>query len=214
MTPVKQSMLSDSFMRRNSLTLASVPAASSGTREPADAPTAPIVTPSRFRKSRRLTSSVIGPPSVGGSVRYRVTAPVDTVGYRAGPAKSSRAARTSLAALRLCGHDRRETMASSWRGSVRRAVRGVSSAIGERPAIFTGAAAATLVLSVVLPPLVLSVARTPVDYVTVNPWLQRLPEYLASSVPWRQKLEKLPDLALFWFSSDSPLGGAEWGFAV
>src|SRR2546422_616968 len=60
-------------------------------REPADAPTAPIVTPSRFRKSRRLTSSVIGPPSVGGSVRYRVTAPVDTVGYRAGPAKSSRA---------------------------------------------------------------------------------------------------------------------------
>ena len=29
MTPVKQSMLSDSFMRRNSLTLASVPAASS-----------------------------------------------------------------------------------------------------------------------------------------------------------------------------------------
>jgi len=92
-------------------------------------------------------------------------------------------------------------MASSWRGSVRRAVRGVSSAIGERPAIFTGAAAATLVLSVVLPPLVLSVAR-------------RLPEYLASSVPWRQKLEKLPDLALFWFSSDSPMGGTEWGFAV
>ena len=105
-------------------------------------------------------------------------------------------------------------MASSWRGSVRRAVRGVSSAIGERPAIFTGAAAATLVLSVVLPPLVLSVARTPVDYVTVNPWLRRLPEYLASSVPWRQKLEKLPDLALFWFSSDSPMGGTEWGFAV
>ena len=105
-------------------------------------------------------------------------------------------------------------MESSWRGSVRRAVRGVSSAIGERPAIFTGAAAATLVLSVVLPPLVLSVARTPVDYVTVNPWLRRLPEYLASSVPWRQKLEKLPDLALFWFSSDSPMGGTEWGFAV
>ena len=26
--------------------------------------------------------------------------------------------------------------------------------------------------------------------------------------------EKLPDLALFWFSSDSPMGGTEWGFVV
>src|SRR5438034_5351283 len=150
-------------------------------RNPANTPTSQIFTPSRFSKSRRLTSSVIGPPSVGGSVRYRVTAPVDTAGYRAGPAKSSRAARTSLAALRLCGHDRRETMASSWRGSVRRAVRGVSSAIGERPAIFTGAGRATLVLSVVLPPLVLSVARTPVDDATVSPRPPPLPHYPAAA---------------------------------
>src|SRR3989442_3360696 len=109
--------------------------------KPAEAPTARIVTLSRFRKSRRLTSSVIGPPSVGGSVRYRVTAPVDTAGYRAGPAKSSRAARTSLAALRLCGHDRHETMASSWRGSLKRAVRDVSSSIVSGPVLFPGAAA-------------------------------------------------------------------------
>jgi hypothetical protein len=29
-----------------------------------------------------------------------------------------------------------------------------------------------------------------------------------------QKLEKLPALALFWFSADSPYGGTDWGFAV
>ena len=33
-------------------------------------------------------------------------------------------------------------------------------------------------------------------------------------MPLGQKLEKLPDLALFWFSSDSPYGGIDWGFAV
>jgi hypothetical protein len=76
-------------------------------------------------------------------------------------------------------------------------------------------AAATIVLSIGLPPLVLSVARKPVDYFTFNPWLRLLPEYLASStVPFEQKLAKLPDLALFWFSADSPFGGTDWGFAV
>ena len=93
--------------------------------------------------------------------------------------------------------------------------RGVISAIRERPALFSATAVATLALSVALPPLLLSVARKPADYFTVNPWLRRLPEYLAApSVPWREKLEKLPDLALFWFSSDSPMGGTEWGFVV
>lgn len=81
--------------------------------------------------------------------------------------------------------------------------------------MFASLAAATFVLSVLLPPLVLSLARKPVDYFTVNPWLRRLPEFLASpAVPLEQKLRKLPDLALFWFSSDSPFGGTEWGFAV
>jgi hypothetical protein len=108
-----------------------------------------------------------------------------------------------------------ETMAAAVRATVGRAFWGVTSAIRERPSIFSAAAVATLVLSVALPPLLLSVARKPVDYFTVNPWLRRLPEYVAApGVPWRQKLEKLPDLALFWFSADSPMGGTEWGFAV
>ncbi len=101
------------------------------------------------------------------------------------------------------------------RATIERPIRGVAAAIRERPVIFSAAVAATLALSVLLPPLLLSVFRKPVDYFTFNPWLRRLPEYLASpSVPWSRKLEKLPDLALFWFSSDSPMGGTEWGFAV
>jgi len=93
--------------------------------------------------------------------------------------------------------------------------RGVISAIRERPALFSATAVATLALSVALPPLLLSVARKPADYFTVNPWLRRLPEYLAApSVPWRQKLEKLPDLALFGSRRTvrwgAPSGASSW----
>ncbi len=81
--------------------------------------------------------------------------------------------------------------------------------------MFLAVALAVVALSIVGPPAVLSLARGPVDYFTVNPWLKRLPEYVLSpTVSLGQKLEKLPDLALFWFSSDSPYGGIDWGFAV
>jgi hypothetical protein len=70
-------------------------------------------------------------------------------------------------------------------------------------------------LHLLLPLLVLSLFRKPWDYFTFNPWLWKLPQYLASSaVPMQRKLEFLPNLALFWFSADSPYGGVEWGFAV
>ena len=70
-------------------------------------------------------------------------------------------------------------------------------------------------LNVLAPVAILSAVRKPVDYYTFNPWLKRLPEYLASdSVPFGEKLAKLPDLALFWFSAGRSYGGAEWGFAV
>lgn len=69
-------------------------------------------------------------------------------------------------------------------------------------------------LNIFLPPVVLSIARKPWDYFTFNPWIKRLPEYLASSeVPPEKKLEFLPKLALFWFMADGPYG-PEWGFAV
>ena len=95
------------------------------------------------------------------------------------------------------------------------ALRGARAAIGAWPLTFLGAAVAIAALNVLLPPLLLSVARKPVDYFTFNPWLRRLPDYLASStIPLREKVSKLLDLALFWFSADSPFGGTEWGFAV
>ena len=93
-------------------------------------------------------------------------------------------------------------------------LRGVGAALRRRPLSFLAGGLAMLAVSILLPPLVLSVARKPVDYFTFNPWLTRVPEYLASPGPLGPKLARLADLALFWFSADSPYGGTEWGFAV
>jgi hypothetical protein len=94
-------------------------------------------------------------------------------------------------------------------------VRGVGSAIRARPGIFAALALAVVVLDVLVPPLVLSVTRKPVDYFTFNPWLAKLPAFVASpSVPLARKIEFVPNLALFWFSADGPYGEPEWGFAV
>jgi hypothetical protein len=94
------------------------------------------------------------------------------------------------------------------------ALRGVAAAVRARFAVFVAVAVGVFALDILLPLLVLSLARKPVDYFTFNPWLKRLPEYLASDVPREQKVARLPDLALFWFSADSPFGGTEWGYAV
>jgi len=103
-------------------------------------------------------------------------------------------------------------------GSMRRigkTLQGVRAALAARPGVFWSVMAAVAALNVFLPVAVLSAARKPVDFFTFNPWLKRLPEYLASGeVTIGEKLSKLPDLALFWFSADSPFGGVEWGFAV
>lgn len=93
------------------------------------------------------------------------------------------------------------------------AVRGIGRAVGRRPVVFATTALATAAASVLLPPLVLSLARKRVDYFTFNPWLAVLPDYLRSEIPAGEKLAKLSNLALFWFSADSAFG-IEWGFAV
>lgn len=103
-------------------------------------------------------------------------------------------------------------------GAVMRAVvdsaRGVARALRGHPGTFLAAALAVFWLSVLVPPLILSLARKPVDYFTFNPWLKRLPEYLASDGhPLGTRLEKTWGLALFWFSADNPYG-IEWGFSV
>ena len=93
--------------------------------------------------------------------------------------------------------------------------RGILRAIRGHLRVFGAVALTVVALSILGPPLVLSLARRPADYFTINPWLKRLPDYVLSpTVPLAEKLDKLPDLALFWFSSDSPYGGVDWGFAV
>ena len=81
-------------------------------------------------------------------------------------------------------------------------------AIRARPGIFAGAAVLIVLLDILVPPAVLSLARKPVDYAAFNPWLKRLPEYLMSSqVPLARKIEFLPRLALFWFVAMLALRG-------
>src|SRR5215831_3353118 len=93
-------------------------------------------------------------------------------------------------------------------------MRGVALALGARTRVFAAVALGVLVMEILAPPIVLSLARKPADYFTFNAWLGRLPEFL-----WRgpgtltERLGKVWNLALFWFSADNPYG-VEWGFAV
>lgn len=99
--------------------------------------------------------------------------------------------------------------------SLARVRSGIRGALRFRYGVFAAAATAVLALDVLVPPAVLSIARKPFDYFTFNPWLPLLPAYVfGSDVPLQRKLEFLPNLALFWFSADSPYGGVDWGFAV
>jgi len=94
-------------------------------------------------------------------------------------------------------------------------LRGMWPALAAHPGVFASVTLAVVALNVIAPVAILSAVRKPLDFYTFNPWLKRLPEYLASDeAALGEKLAKLPDLALFWFSAGSSYGGAEWGFAV
>jgi hypothetical protein len=99
--------------------------------------------------------------------------------------------------------------------AIMRIQRGIAAALRARPGVFVAVTTGFFALELFLPPAVLSVARKPLDYFTFNPWLPELPGYLlAADIPLQRKLEFLPNLALVWFSADSPFGGVDWGFAV
>lgn len=98
--------------------------------------------------------------------------------------------------------------------AVGKAGRGIAVAIRARWKVFAAVALGVFVLNLFLPVLVLSIARKPVEHFTINPWLSRLPEYLASGdVPLGRKLEFLSNVALLWFTAENPMG-VEWGFIV
>ena len=95
-----------------------------------------------------------------------------------------------------------------------RAGRGILRAVHSRPWLFASVAILVFALDLLVPPLVLSLARKPVTAFTVNPLLSSLPGYLASGPGvLGERLAKTWGLALFWFSADGSFG-IEWGFAV
>ena len=65
-------------------------------------------------------------------------------------------------------------------GLYRISIRGTWRAIRARPAVFGAIALSVVLLNLVLPVVVLSLFRKRVDFFTFNPWLSRLPEWLAS----------------------------------
>lgn len=96
-----------------------------------------------------------------------------------------------------------------------RTVGGVAAGVRARPRVFGAVALGVFAYTLFAPVIVLSIARKPVDHFTFNPWLSRLPEWLASrEIPPMRKLEFLSELAIAWFSADNPVEGLEWGFLI
>jgi len=98
--------------------------------------------------------------------------------------------------------------------AIGRSLRGIAAAVKSRPWFFAKVALGVFALDILVPPLVLTLARKPLSAFTINPWLPGLPDYLVSGPgSLGQRLAKTWGLALFWFSSDNSFG-LEWGFAV
>ena len=98
--------------------------------------------------------------------------------------------------------------------AIKRSLRGIWAAVASRPWPFLAVTLGVFALDILVPPLVLTLARKPVTAFTINPWLPALPDYLASGRgSLGERVEKTWGLALFWFSSDNSFG-LEWGFAV
>lgn len=98
--------------------------------------------------------------------------------------------------------------------ALERSLRGIGAAVRSRPWFFAAVALGVFALDVLVPPLVLTLARKPVSAFTINPWLPNLPDYLVSGRgSFGQRLARTWGLALFWFSADNSFG-LEWGFAV
>src|SRR5262245_43774078 len=91
---------------------------------------------------------------------------------------------------------------------------GIAAAVRRRPVAALGVVVGVFAVHVFLPPLLLAITRKPWTYFAFNPWLKRLPEYLASATPLPEKLDFLTRVALFWFTADGPYGFPEWGFSV
>src|SRR2546430_17274600 len=85
-------------------------------------------------------------------------------------------------------------------------------AIRRRAVVFVLVVAAIAALNLVLPPLVLSVARKPYDYFSINPWLHNLPSWLASGeATASRKVDFLWNAAVLWVVASGGDDAAEGG---
>ena len=99
--------------------------------------------------------------------------------------------------------------------TVARTCRGVVAAIRARWKIFWAVAIGVFILSLLLPLVVLSLARGPFNHITFNPWLSRLPEWLVySDDTFSRKVEFVSDMALGWVIANNAGGEVEWGFIL
>src|SRR5437660_11907629 len=98
--------------------------------------------------------------------------------------------------------------------AIARTLRGIGAALRARWKLVLAVTAAVAVFNLAAPVAILSLARRPPDFFTFNPWLSRLPEYLASEEPLAKKLSFLFNMAIAWVSADNGGEGIEWGFIV
>ena len=98
--------------------------------------------------------------------------------------------------------------------AVAQTFRGIAVAVRQRARIVWGVTAVVALFNLTAPVAILSLARRPLDFFTFNPWLSRLPEYLASEDPWSKKLAFVSNMAIAWVSADNKVEGIDWGFIV
>jgi len=89
----------------------------------------------------------------------------------------------------------------------------ITTAVRERKKVFIIVATLVLLLDILVPPIILSVVRKPADFLWVNPYLSRLPEYLLSDESLSRKAGFIMGMAILVFSASHPFG-TEWGFFV
>ena len=80
--------------------------------------------------------------------------------------------------------------------AIAQTLRGIATALRARARLVWGVTAAVCVFNLAAPIVILSLARRPLDFFTFNPWLSRLPEYLASDEPLTKKLSFLSNVAI------------------
>ncbi len=102
--------------------------------------------------------------------------------------------------------------------AIARTARGIGAALRSRWGVVLAAAAAVAAFNLVAPVAILSVTRRPPDFFTFNPWLPRLPDYVASDQPLQDKASFLSNMAIAWVSADNKdsggVEGVDWSFIV